>query len=253
MLRSDQYPNPNLAWPIPYQDVLDIAKDEGLELVAYKCPAGVLTIGYGETQGVYPGQRITQQQAENMLLNSLSERVARIKNKCTLPPTDNQMGAMVSFAYNCGEGALDKRILPLHNQGDDAAAARAFGLYNKCKNPKTGQLEENAGLTARRARETAKYLTPDPGSRQPDMPQAVAPETSLAASPIAQGSVATAATGALTLASTLSEQVQGVASQAKEVADLIGVHPGALIGGLLIVIAAITLYHRVQQRAGGWA
>ena len=253
MLRTDQYPEANLNWPIPYSNVLDIARDEGLELVAYKCPAGVWSNGYGETEGVYPGQKISKQTAEQWLLRGITARVERIKNKCTVPPTDNQLGAMVSFAYNCGEGALDKRILPLHNQGRTEDAARAFGLYNKCRNPKTGKLEENAGLTARRARETAKYLTPDTGSRQTEMPQAVAMESTLAASPITQSSIATAATGALTVASTLSDQASGVVDKLKEFADLFGLQPSVLIGGALLIFAGVTLYQRWKQRDGGWA
>ena len=73
MLRTDQYPDANLNWPIPYTTgVLPLAKMEYLRLVAYKCIAGRWTIGYGETENVYPGQRITKPQAEQMLVNSLT-------------------------------------------------------------------------------------------------------------------------------------------------------------------------------------
>jgi len=38
---------------------------EGCRLTAYKCPAGVLTIGYGHTgKDVKPGMKITQTQAD---------------------------------------------------------------------------------------------------------------------------------------------------------------------------------------------
>ncbi len=40
---------------------------EGLSLKAYVCPAGVLTIGYGTTRGVKPGQVISEAEAEAML------------------------------------------------------------------------------------------------------------------------------------------------------------------------------------------
>jgi hypothetical protein len=53
-----------------------------------------------------------------------------------------------------------------HNEGDYDAAARAFGLWNKAKNPATGQLQVLRGLTARRAAESALYLKmPDNNSR----------------------------------------------------------------------------------------
>ena len=41
-----------------------IKKYEGLRLTAYKCPAGVWTIGYGHTAGVFAGQKISEKQAE---------------------------------------------------------------------------------------------------------------------------------------------------------------------------------------------
>ena len=85
------------------------------------------------------------------------------------------------------------------------------------------------------------------------IPQAVAAESSLVASPISQSSVATAATGALTLASTMSDQASGVMDKLKEFAELFGFHPGVLVGGALLVFAGVTLYQRWKQRDGGWA
>ena len=40
---------------------------EGLRLKAYKCSANTLTIGYGHTKNVKPGQTITKQQADKYL------------------------------------------------------------------------------------------------------------------------------------------------------------------------------------------
>ena len=37
---------------------------EGCELQAYKCPAGVWTIGYGHIKGVSEGMTITQEERE---------------------------------------------------------------------------------------------------------------------------------------------------------------------------------------------
>ena len=48
-----------------------IKKFEGCELEAYKCPAGVWTIGYGHTKNVREGMTISKEQADNMLLNEL--------------------------------------------------------------------------------------------------------------------------------------------------------------------------------------
>jgi lysozyme len=48
-----------------------IKAHEGLKLDAYICPAGVLTIGYGCTSKVVKGQRITEQEALQRLMDDL--------------------------------------------------------------------------------------------------------------------------------------------------------------------------------------
>ena len=51
---------------------LTIIKDhEGLELEAYKCPAGVWTIGYGHTKGVKKGDKCSKADAESWLVEDI--------------------------------------------------------------------------------------------------------------------------------------------------------------------------------------
>jgi len=50
-----------------------IKKFEGCELEAYKCAAGVWTIGYGSTKGVEEGDTITQDGADELLLEEMHE------------------------------------------------------------------------------------------------------------------------------------------------------------------------------------
>lgn len=80
-----------------------VKKFEGLYLKAYKCPAGVLTIGYGHTKGVKEGQTITEKQAEKYLLQDLEQaekQVDKYQKKYNF--NDNQRSALVSFAFNIG-------------------------------------------------------------------------------------------------------------------------------------------------------
>lgn len=80
-----------------------IKKYEGCRLTAYKCPAGVWTIGYGHTQGVRSHDTITQDQAEEFLRQDL-ERYENMVMKCDdiYHWTQNELDALTSFAYNVG-------------------------------------------------------------------------------------------------------------------------------------------------------
>ena len=54
------------------QKGIDLIKNfEGCRLDAYKCPAGVWTIGYGHTGNVHKGMAITQEAAEAFLREDL--------------------------------------------------------------------------------------------------------------------------------------------------------------------------------------
>jgi lysozyme len=88
-----------------------IKKFEGLYLKAYRCPAGVLTIGWGCTEGVYEGQVITTAQAEHMLDTELSKFVSSVNKLVSVPLSQNQFDVLVSFSYNVGVGALSNSTL----------------------------------------------------------------------------------------------------------------------------------------------
>lgn len=79
-----------------------IKKYEGCRLEAYKCPAGVLTIGYGHTDGVYAGQKITQAQADELLKKDLIRFTAHVNSYYKYDWTQNEFDALVSFAFNIG-------------------------------------------------------------------------------------------------------------------------------------------------------
>lgn len=82
---------------------------EGCELQTYVCPSGVLTIGYGHTgSDVYQGQEITMAVANDLLKSDLVRFESAVCNLITVPLTQNEFDATVSFAFNCGEGALSE-------------------------------------------------------------------------------------------------------------------------------------------------
>lgn len=122
---------------------------EGCRLTAYKCPAGVWTIGYGHTAGVKQGMTITQEQADNYLKSDLVIYENHV-NKLNRSFNQNEFDALVSFTYNCGAGSLQT----LCKNRTNAQIADALLLYNKA-NRKT--LE---GLTRRRKAERELFIKP---------------------------------------------------------------------------------------------
>lgn len=125
---------------------------EGLRLNAYKCLAGVVTIGYGTTKDVRMGQTITKEQAECMLADDVQRFVDHIAALVTVPLSQNQIDALASFVYNIGPQAFAKStMLKLLNAGLYQDAAGQFLRWNKAANNVV------AGLTRRRVAEKALF------------------------------------------------------------------------------------------------
>ncbi len=233
-------PNRNMDWPLAWAAVEEIARSEGCRLKAYRCPAGVPTIGWGRTRDVRLGDEIVQAQADRWFVDDLRDFADAVRKLVTRPATANEFGAMVSLAYNVGKAGFAKStVLRKHNEGDAQAAARAFALWNKSR----GQVMP--GLTARRAREAALYLAPDDDTALP-MPQEIEPESSLSVSPIAVSGAATALAGALA-------GLTGMTEQGAAVAAVLGVNPAVGFAVVALWSGITTLHNRMKQRKGGWA
>ena len=87
-----------------------IRQFEGLRLTAYKCPAGVCTIGYGHTSGVVLGMVITKEQAEAFLRQDIAAVENVVKTEC-LNLRQCQFDALVSFVFNVGGGNFRRSTL----------------------------------------------------------------------------------------------------------------------------------------------
>ncbi len=133
----------------------------------YYCEAGRPTIGYGHV--ILHGQEhllhttLTEAEASDMLRHDVSRDYgAYVASRLHHPVRQHQFDAMVSLAYNIGTGGFAKSsVLTLANAGstDAAAITAAFGLWNKFTDPVSKQRRVSVGLTARRAREAALYLS----------------------------------------------------------------------------------------------
>jgi lysozyme len=88
-----------------------IKKFEGLELNAYRCAAGVWTIGYGHTKDVERGDVWTEAQADAALKHELIEFEGYINDLVECSLTQNQFDALVSWVYNLGPANLQASTL----------------------------------------------------------------------------------------------------------------------------------------------
>ena len=130
-------------------DCISLIKQfEGCRLEAYKCPAGVWTIGYGHTAGVKEGMKISQAQAELFLLDDLQKYADRVnKYDSKYHWTQNELDALASFCYNVG--SIDQ--LTANGTRSRQVIAEKMLLYNK------GGGKVLAGLVRRRKAEYALF------------------------------------------------------------------------------------------------
>lgn len=152
-------------------DGLDLIKKfEGLRLTAYPDPGTggePWTIGYGTTSSagvgkITKGMKITQVQAESMLVRSLAAYEAGVLKAVRVQPSQQQFDAMVSLAYNIGLTNFSRSsVVKYLNAGLVEKAAGAFLLWNKA----AGKVMP--GLTRRRAAERDLFLKPDVAASAP--------------------------------------------------------------------------------------
>ena len=138
-----------------------IKRFEGYSDRPYKCPAGISTIGYGNTY--YPNgtkvkitdKQITREYANEILAHTADEFAADVLKLVKTNITVNQLNALTSFAYNVGMGNFQKStLLKLVNiNPNDAMIAKEFLKWNKAAG------KELKGLTNRRIAESALYFT----------------------------------------------------------------------------------------------
>ena len=132
-----------------------IKESEGCKLTSYKCPAGIWTIGYGQTKGIKEGMTWTQNQADEDLVKTALEVLNRSIKYSPILATANmeKQAAIADFIYNLGVGnyatsTLKKKV----DVGDWMSAASEIKRWDKA----AGKVLK--GLTVRRAKEAALLL-----------------------------------------------------------------------------------------------
>lgn len=133
-----------------------IKEFEGCRLEAYKCPAGVLTIGYGHTgPDVAPGKRITPTEADTLFDRDIEKFENQLRQVVgTVNLRQCQWDAVVSLAYNIGIGAFSRSTLlrKLRSNPDNPAIRDEFLRWNRAGG------KVLPGLVKRRLWESQRYF-----------------------------------------------------------------------------------------------
>lgn len=131
---------------------LDLIKSfEGCRLTAYRCPANVLTIGWGHTKNVYEGMTITQDEADRLLVEDVqvyANAVDRYNSRFNF--TQEEFDSLTSFTYNCGVGSLQAVMSCCNTKQEIAEECK---LYNK------GGGQVLPGLVRRREEEYKLFMS----------------------------------------------------------------------------------------------
>jgi len=130
---------------------------EGLRLTAYPDPAthgDPWTIGYGHTGAeVHQGMTITQEQAEEFLMQDVQKALQTVNSKVHTDLTQNEFDALVDFVFNCGAGNFaGSTLLRKINAGDMEGAALEFEKWTHADG------KVMAGLIKRRHAEAVLFL-----------------------------------------------------------------------------------------------
>jgi len=131
---------------------------EGCKLTAYPDPGtggAPWTIGYGHTgPEVHPGLTITQEQAEELLMQDVQKAAAAVNAKVTGDITQEEFDALVDFVFNVGAGNFTaSTLLKKVNAGDIHGAAAEFEKWDMAGG------KHMAGLLRRRQAEASEFLS----------------------------------------------------------------------------------------------
>lgn len=159
-----------------------IAKWEGCSLKIYKDIGGKLHIGYGHL--IKPGEkfpkRISKERAKQILLNDVRTFENVVNSTVTVPLTQNQFDALVSFAYNTGPGGLKSLVEKSKlNTGNYKLLPRILPQWSSYTTVEDGQTvkKKNVGLLNRRKEEADLWGSPatyseDRDDREEEVPTA---------------------------------------------------------------------------------
>jgi lysozyme len=223
-----------------------IREFEGERLTAYRCSAGVLTIGVGHTSAagapdVCEGMTITAAESSTILARDLASFELGVERMLEVRVSQNQFDILVSFAFNCGLGALKKStLLKRVNEGNFDAVPAELMKWTKAGG------KEVAGLVRRRRAEAKLWRGVDTNQPVDILEARLKPEQPKASKSITQSKEANAAVAAGGLGTVAV--AQEVIPLAREGSDILSsLSPTVLILVVIIVAAAAVWWFRKQR------
>lgn len=220
-----------------------IKEFEGFRSKAYKCPAGVWTIGYGHTSSagkpmVKSGMAVSATEAEAILKRDLAQYEGAVTKAIKVSLTPNQFSACVSLCYNIGGANFAKSsVARFCNKGQFKQAADAFALWNKANG------KVLPGLVRRRAAEAALFSKSGVTKTEEIRPEVDVPK----GKPMVMSTtnIAAGATAAAGVAATIKDTVQNT----KETIASFDVN--MLLIAIIVAGAAWIIYER-YRKAKDW-
>lgn len=222
---------------------------EGCKLKAYRCPAGICTIGYGHTSAagapeVVDGMTITQTRADEILKRDLVKYESAVLGLLKVELTQNQFDVLVDFAYNAGVGSLKtSTLLKKVNAGDLDAVPAELMKWTK------GGGKVLPGLVRRRNAEAAWWNAHqehphdhEDHRAEPDAP----PQRTMAESKQGNAALVTAGLGSLGVAKEVAAQAQDASDTANQLMGLFG-NPNFLIMAAIIGLGAAIWFWRKKN------
>jgi len=237
-----------------------LKKFEGCKLKAYRCPAGICTIGYGHTSAagnptVVDGLTIRQDQAEAILRSDLVKYETAVHNMVEQSLTQHEFDVLVDFAYNAGVGNLkSSTLLKKVNAGQFDAVPAELMKWTK------GGGKVLAGLVRRRQAESAWWLAHEMVSmtaaaaaevaEADDQEQRLTPDDvpvpSMATSSQGNAAIVTAGLGGLGVAKQVAAQAQDASDTATQIIGLLG-NTNFLIMAAIVGLGGAIWWFRKQH------
>lgn len=228
-----------------------IKEYEGVRLQAYKCPAGVWTIGVGHTSAagdpqVQPGMTITEAEAMQILRQDLVRFEDAITRRVKVELKQHQFDALVSFVFNVGERAFaESTLLRKLNAGRYGDVPAELMKWTR------GGGRELPGLVRRRRAEAALWrsvedrggVDVDEARAEPDAPP---PAKRITQSREANAAVAVGTLSGVAVAADTVSQLSVVGDGARSLVDIL-MEPKVLVL-LVIVLAAALIWNWRKQR-----